>query len=155
MDKTDRISGIFWLIFSLLVSYESYKLGLGTLRKPGPGYLFFWTGVVIGILSVTIILRSFRSKRPDEAKETLFRKSNLMKVFLVLVSLFLYSFLMERLGFLIVTLFLFIYLLGVIEKKRWPFAIFVSLIVTAIAYLVFEKGLQSQLPKGLLEFLRF
>ncbi|MBP1708970.1 MAG: hypothetical protein H6Q40_759, partial [Deltaproteobacteria bacterium] len=26
--------------------------------------------------------------------------------------------------------------------------------VTCIAYLVFEVGLQSQLPKGLLEFLR-
>jgi uncharacterized membrane protein len=62
---------------------------------------------------------------------------------------------MERLGFLIVTLLLFIFLLGVVEKKRWSFAVLVSLIVTAMAYLVFEKGLQSQLPAGLLEFLRF
>ena len=62
---------------------------------------------------------------------------------------------MERLGFLIVTLLLFIFLLGVIEKKRWWFAVLVSLAVTALSYLLFEVGLQSQLPKGLLEFLRF
>jgi hypothetical protein len=62
---------------------------------------------------------------------------------------------MEWLGFLIVTLLFFIFLLGVIEKKRWLFAILVSLIVTAISYLVFETALQSQLPKGLLDFLRF
>jgi uncharacterized membrane protein len=62
---------------------------------------------------------------------------------------------MERLGFLIVTLLFFIVLLGVIEKKRWLFAVLVSLIVTAMSYLVFETGLQSQLPKGLLDFLRF
>jgi hypothetical protein len=58
-------------------------------------------------------------------------------------------------GFLIVTLLLFLFLLGVIEKKRWPFAVLVSLIVTVASYLVFEIALQSQLPKGLMEFLRF
>ena len=155
MGKADRISGFFWLIFSVFVSYESYKLGLGTLYKPGPGFLFFWIGVAIGILSVTVVLRSFESRKPHEVSEIVFKKSNLTKVLLVLISLFLYSLFMERLGFLIVTLLLFIFLLGVVEKKRWSFTVLVSLIVTAMAYLVFEKGLQSQLPAGLLEFLRF
>jgi len=61
---------------------------------------------------------------------------------------------METVGFILMTLVLFIYLLGVIEKKKWVFTIFVSVIVTVIAYLVFEVWLQSQLPKGLLAFLR-
>ncbi len=155
MGKADRISGFFWLIFSLFVSYESYRLGLGTLYKPGPGFLFFWIGIVIGILSVTVLLRSFGSRKPNEVREIAFKKSHLTKVLLVLISLFLYSLFMERLGFLIVTLLLFIFLLGVVEKKKWSFSVLVSLIVTVIAYLVFEKGLQSQLPAGLLEFLRF
>ena len=62
---------------------------------------------------------------------------------------------MEWLGFLIVTLLLFLFLLGIIEKKRWLFTVVVSLIVTSSPILIFEVGLQSQLPKGLLEFLRF
>jgi hypothetical protein len=70
MGKADRISGFFWLIFSLFVSYESYKLGLGTLNKPGPGFLFFWIGVVIGILSVAVVMRSFVSRRPDEGEKS-------------------------------------------------------------------------------------
>jgi putative tricarboxylic transport membrane protein len=155
MGKADRISGIFWLIFSLFISFESYKLGLGALNKPGPGFLFFWTGVVIGILSVTIILRSIGKRSLDEAKESISGKLNVTKIVLVLLSLFLYALLMEWLGFLIVTLLLFIFLLGVIEKKRWWFAVSVSLLITALTYMVFEMGLQSQLPKGLLEFLRF
>ncbi|MDP2968922.1 MAG: tripartite tricarboxylate transporter TctB family protein [Deltaproteobacteria bacterium] len=155
MAKADRISGIFWLIFSVFMSYESYKLGLGSLRKPGPGFLFFWTCIVIGILSVTIILRLLRRRPPDETKDSIFEKWNVAKIVLVLVSLFLYALLMERLGFFIVTLLLFTFLLGVIEKKRWPLTIMISLIVTAISYLIFELGLQSQLPKGVLNFLRF
>jgi len=128
---------------------------MGTLRQPGPGFLFFWTGVVIAILSLTVILRSFRKLSPDEAKEFIFGKWNLTKIVLVLVSLFLYALFLERFGFPIVTLFLFIFLLGVIEKKSWSFTMLVSLTVTVLSYLVFEVGLQSQLPKGLLEFLRF
>jgi putative tricarboxylic transport membrane protein len=155
MDKTDRVSGLFWLIFSVFVSYESYRLGLGTLHQPGPGFLFFWTGIVVAILSLTVFVRSFRKRSLDEAKESIPIKWNVTKIILVLISLFLYVLLMERLGFLVVTLLFFILLLGVIEKKKWSFAVLVSLIVTIATYLVFEIGLQSQLPKGLLEFLRF
>jgi putative tricarboxylic transport membrane protein len=154
-DKADRVSGLFWLIFCAFVSYESYKLGLGTLHQPGPGFLFFWTGIVTAILSLIVIVMSLRKRSPEEAQEPIVGKRNVTKIVLVLISLFLYALFMERLGFLIVTLLFFIVLLGVIEKKRWLFAVLVSLIVTAMSYLVFETGLQSQLPKGLLDFLRF
>jgi hypothetical protein len=42
-----------------------------------------------------------------------------------------------------------------IEKRRWMFTIFVSVAVTGISYLVFEIWLKSQLPKGIMGFLRF
>jgi putative tricarboxylic transport membrane protein len=155
MGKADRISGPFWFIFSVFISYESYKLGLGALRHPGPGFFFFWTGIVIASLSLVVIVRSFKKRPGEEAIPSIFRKWIITKLVLVLISLFLYALLMEWLGFLIVTLLLFIFLLGAIEKKRWPIVVLVSLIVTALSYLIFEVGLQSQLPKGPLEFLRF
>ena len=155
MGKSDRISGTFWLLFSLFISYESYKLGLGTVNQPGPGFLFFWTGIVIAILAVTVIVKSFKKAPEEGAQDKAFGKSNVKKVAFVLVALFIYAFLLERLGFFISTLFLFIFLLGFIEKKKWWFAVGVSVIVTVLAYLLFETGLQSQLPKGILESLRF
>jgi len=154
MGKADRISGLFWLIFSLFFSYSAYKLGMGSLRQPGPGFFFFWAGIVVALLALSVIIKSFRKKAAEEEKGSVFGKSKVSKVFLVLLSLFLYALLMEWLGFAIVTLLLFLFLLGVIERKGWLFAVVVSLAVTGIAYLVFEVGLQSQLPKGLLEFLR-
>ena len=154
-DKVDRVGGSFWLIFSAFVSFQSYKLGLGTLRQPGPGFLFFWTGIAIAILSLILIAMSLGKRPLEEVPQPTFGTRNVTKIVLVLISLFLYALFMEQLGFLIVTLLFFIFLLGVIEKKRWSFAILVSLIVTAVSYLVFEKALQSQLPKGFLDFLRF
>jgi putative tricarboxylic transport membrane protein len=155
MGRADRVSGFFWFFFSLFGSYQSYKLGLGTLHHPGPGFLFFWTGIVVAILSLIIILRSLRTRASEEANQTGFGKWHLRKAIFVLIALFLYVGLLEWLGFLAGTFFLFLFLLGFIEKKRWRFALPVSFFVTASAYLVFEVALQSRLPGGILAFLRF
>lgn len=155
MGEADRISGAFWFLFSLFMSYQSYKLGLGSLHQPGPGFIFFWTSVVTAVLSIIVIARTFTESRHKNEKTSLFGKMKLAKLALVLVSLFLYALLLERLGFIVITFLLFIFLLAIVEKKRWWFAVGVSVAVTTLSFLVFETGLQSQLPKGLLEFLRF
>ncbi len=155
MDKADRISGSFWLIFAVIVCIESYRLGLGTLRSPGPGFLFFWTGIVLGIMSLVLLSGVLRSKRAKDLKKPIFGKVDLKKIILVLVSVFLYTLLMEILGFIPVTLLLFALLLGIIEKKGWLITIVTSVIVTFTAYLLFNTWLKTQLPKGLFGFLRF
>lgn len=155
MGRADQASGAFWFIFSVFISYESYHLGLGSLHQPGPGSFFFLTGIVTALFSLTIILRSFKMRAPEGTKAPAFERRGVAKIIPVLLSLFLYAMLMERLGFLIVTLLLFTFLLRIIEKKKWWLTVLVSLIVTAASYLIFEVGLQSQLPKGILGFLRF
>jgi len=154
MAKADRLSGLFWCFFSIFISYESYRLGLGTVYQPGPGFLFFWTGIVVALLALVVVVKSFMAG-PEEAQERLFTKGSVAKVVYVLLALFLYAVLIEPIGFIIVTLLLFLFLLGVIEKKGWLYTCLMSILVTGLAYLVFETALQSQLPKGLLEFLRF
>jgi putative tricarboxylic transport membrane protein len=148
----DRISSIFWFIFSVYTSYKSYKLGLGILFHPGPGFLFFWTGILVAILSATVFIKTFMGQEPKKSQESPTEKWKLKKTILVLISLFIYALLIEWIGFIIITFFLFIFLLVVIEKKKWWFAVSVSIIVTGSAYLIFELGLQSQLPKGFLGF---
>lgn len=155
MGRLDTIGGFFWLLFSLFISYESYRLGLGKVNQPGPGFLFFWTGIVVAILSIVVIVRSFAARASEEVKETTAGEGRLTKIIPVLIALFLYAFLIEWLGFIVVTLLLFLFILGVVEKKKWLFTIAVSVAVTLFAYLVFEVALQSQLPKGLLGLLRF
>ena len=154
MGKADRISGIFGLIFSIFMSIQSSLLGLGTLHKPGPGFFFFWTSITLGLLSLVVLMRAWVGKEPGE-EGPIFKRGRLRKVFWVLLSAFLYVFLLERVGFIPVTLMLFLFLLGIIERKSWSLTVVVSVAVTAVSYLVFEVWLKSQLPKGILEFLRF
>jgi len=102
-----------------------------------------------------ILVRAWEKKKTGEPEASIFGKQNKTKIILVLISVFLFALLMEKLGFILVILLLFIFLLGIIEKKRWFFTVFVSIVVTAFAYWIFEVWLNSQLPKGLLGFLRF
>ena len=155
MGRADRIGGMFWLCFAVLFIIQSYHLGLGTLHKPGPGFLFFWVNIVLGIMSLVVLIRAWVGKKGEGPQSAIFGTQNVSKIIFVLISLFLYVLLMETVGFIPVTFFFFIYLLGIIEKKKWYYTLLVSIVVTVISYLIFETWLQSQLPKGLLQFLRF
>jgi putative tricarboxylic transport membrane protein len=155
MGRADRISGIFWLCFAVLAVILSYHLGLGTLHKPGPGFLFFWVNIALGIMSLIVLIRAWVGKKEEGPQPAIFGDQNVSKIVFVLISLFLYAILMEPVGFIPVTLLFFIFILKIIEKKGWFYTVFVGVVVTVISYLIFETWLQSQLPKGLLVFLRF
>ncbi len=155
MGRADRISGVFWLCFAVLFIIQSYRLGLGTLHKPGPGFLFFWVNIILGVMSVVVLIRAWAGKKTEGPQPALFGGQSLSKIILVLISLFAYVIAMETVGFILVTLLLFIFILGILEKKRWFLTLFVSVVVTVISYLIFEVWLQSQLPKGFLGFLRY
>jgi hypothetical protein len=147
MGKSERISGFFWFALSVAVIIASYRLGLGSMRRPGPGFFFFWAGLFMGTLALIVFVRAWSSGRKATA-EPLFRGKNILRVLLVLASVFLYAIFIEQVGFVAVTFLLFIFLLGFMERKGTVFALLASLLVTASAYVIFKVLLQSQLPSG-------
>ena len=155
MRKADLISGFFWLFFAALIAIKSCRLGLGDLHQPGPGFLFFWLSVALAIMSAVVILGARSRRKTGGSGDAIFRGVNYTKIILVLIAVFLYALLLETLGFFVVTALLFIFLLGVVERKGWRFTILSSLIVTVAAYLIFQTWLQTQLPAGIFTFLRF
>jgi len=48
-------SSLLFLLFSVYISIESYRLGLGTLRMPGPGIFPFIAGVALGVVSLSLL----------------------------------------------------------------------------------------------------
>jgi putative tricarboxylic transport membrane protein len=155
MDRTDIIGGAFWLAFSVFCAVLSYQLGLGRLNQPGPGFFFFWTAIVTAVLSAIVLLKGFKKEAAKEKREPVIQKENIVKVILVLAALFCYALMVELIGFIILTFLLFVFLLAFIEKKKWSVSVLIGIAVTVLSYLLFETALQSQLPKGLLESLRF
>ncbi len=147
MKNPDRWSSLFWLVFSIFICAESFRLEIGGFHNPGTGFFPFLAGSVFGIFSLVLFIRSFLYKGEVES---ILGKMRWKSVILALLSLFLYAIVLEKIGFVISTIFFIGILLRIIERKAWYLVIFVSITSTLLFWVVFQLWLQSQLPKGIL-----
>ena len=148
-ERHGRISSLVWLGFAILISIESFRLPLGSLYDPGPGFLPLGSGILLGLLSLANYFYSRQSKIQG-AGEPLYQKERLGNSCLVLAVLFGYAIGLEFLGFLITTFLSLLILFRAIEPLKWIRALGGSAIATFISYAIFELWLKTQLPKGIL-----
>jgi len=151
MKTLDKTSSLFWLLVSIAVFVESFRLGVGTLQNPGRGFMTLGASGILGILCLVLFLQTSLRKDGDERKHILagsFPKS----VLLVLAALAVYSRVMPTLGYLISTFLLMAFLFWVLERRRIPLVLASSVAATLVTYLVFSKWLNCQFPEGLLGF---
>ena len=140
---------LFWVAAGLLVCYGATRLGLGSVTEPGVGFIFFWSGLILVILSLIVLADSIRSSE-DTVREM--GEMNWAKIALVLLSLLLYAFFLERLGFVLTTFVLMSFLLGCIEGTNWIRSLGVAGAAALASYAIFELSLKIRLPKGLFGF---
>lgn len=129
--------------------YRASRLGLGSATDPGPGFIFFWSGLILALLSLMLFIGSLRQVNA-EAQEI--KGTNWLKVSLVLASLVLYAFLLEKLGFVFSTFALLSFILGLSEGKKWPRILAVASVAALGSFALFELWLRIRLPKGLFGF---
>jgi putative tricarboxylic transport membrane protein len=147
--KSNIIVAFFWIALGTLVCYGATRLGLGTVTEPGSGFIFFWLGLILAMLSVADLAASLRGSEGivQEMKEM-----NWVKIARVLLFLLLYAFLLERLGFVLTTFLLLSFLLGWIEQASWTRSLGVAAVAALGSFAVFELWLKIRLPKGILGF---
>jgi putative tricarboxylic transport membrane protein len=147
----DIISSIFWMIIGIGVCYGGYDLELGTLHDPGSGFIFFWVGVIMIGLSVSILIRAIKEAAiPGELKKVLWTEIRWWKIVSILLSLVLYAIVFTPLGFVLSTFLLLIFLFKAVEPQSWLKAVLGAVFSTLTVYVVFQLWLGSQLPKGFL-----
>ena len=142
-------SAIFWVAVGILVCYGANRLGLGSVTEPGSGFIFFWSGLILALLSLTVLAESVRGSE-DTVQEM--GKMNWAKIALVLLSLLLYAFFLERLGFVLTTFVLLSFLLGRIERTNWARSLGVASAAVLASFAIFELWLKIRLPKGIFGF---
>ena len=145
MVKTDRWIAFLFALFSFYVCVESVRLGLGTYRQPGAGFVPFCAGVILGVLSLALIFLAF--VRDAKKAETWHNPDRILMVFLAILG---FTLLLEWLGFILSALLLIWFLLKVVERRGWSFSVGVALLVAGASYVVFDVWLRAQLPAGIL-----
>ncbi len=151
MKSKDIISSLFWMIVGAGVSYGGYDLELGTLHDPGSGFIFFWVGLIMVGLSLSIFIRALKEKGKAGEMRLIWSEVQWKKIVSVLVALFLYGYFFQTLGFILSAALLLVFLFKAVEPQRWSVAILGAVVSSLVAYVVFQVWLGSQLPKGLLD----
>jgi len=149
MTKFDRLSSLFWIGVASLICTEAIRIGPGSLLNPGPGFLPLGAGLLIGIFGLIIFILT--SKRPEGKKEVLWEpKARVGKVISAVVSILAYAFLIDYLGFHLITLLWIGFVCWKIGEMGWKEAVLTSLSTTFCCYLLFERYLGIHFSKGVL-----
>ncbi|MBA4392527.1 MAG: hypothetical protein C0407_03140 [Desulfobacca sp.] len=149
MKRSNLIINSIWIVFSLAVCLESWRLDVGTLHAPGPGFLPFITGLLLGILALIAFIQALL-KKPSQDRSFLSFGDYLIKVGVLAGALIVYVLLLNTLGFLVGTFLLLLFLFRIMEPLKWKTVILASLITLAAVYLLFDVFLGTRLPQGIL-----
>jgi putative tricarboxylic transport membrane protein len=154
MERLDRWSALFWFAVSVAVCVHSVRLDVGSFREPGVGFLFFWTGVVLGGLSLLLLFKSLQAEKKGGDKDSWksFREINWLKVGAVLTGLVVYALLFEWVGALVSTAVFMGVLMQTIEPKKWYVVVSLSVVSSLSTYVLFKVLLNVRLPSGFLGF---
>jgi putative tricarboxylic transport membrane protein len=147
----DKWSSLVWCGMGLFICVGSLRLSLGELHNPGPGFLSFYAGLILGALALVIHFQSRKASsahKKTEPDPIWKNRQKGWKMVMTVGALLTYAVIMNYLGFLISTFIFLAFLLRVIEPQRWSVTLLGSLAASAVFYFIFEMGLKSQLPKG-------
>lgn len=165
--KWERYFAASILIFSLIYTWKSLSLRVGTLAAPGPGFLPLVVGIASAAIATIILINSYiemnrrKIKDINKAKEETHaevKKSadtsteeneNKAKIILFAIGVIIYISVLETLGYLISTFCLMLYLLQVMRVEGWWRSVILSVVCSVVAYVVFAVWLKVPLPKGI------
>ncbi|HEY7553209.1 MAG TPA: tripartite tricarboxylate transporter TctB family protein [Candidatus Binatia bacterium] len=149
MRRNDLWAAGFLLLLGFLATLESWRLVLGEVGKPGAGFFPFYLALGLTITSFALVVRSFvgRAAERGSSPGPLDAKA-VGKIVWLVSGLILYAFAFEKIGFLLSTFLVMVFLLRAIAAFAWRLTLGGSIAIAFLAYLVFKIWLQVQLPAG-------
>jgi len=148
----NRLSAIFFLAVGIFFSLYARSVEIGTWHQPGPGFLPFWGGVTLGIMSAVLLLRSYGRKALLAHSPFFVQRDSWKRVLITFLALLVYVLFLTPLGFTLTTFLFLGFLLRFVFPQPWRRTLVVALLGSAIARVLFINFLETQLPKGFLGF---
>jgi putative tricarboxylic transport membrane protein len=143
----DRITSAGFFLLALLVMGESLSLSMGDIHNPGPGFVPFFLGLSMAILS-SLTFWAPESRMNEEAVRDRWRQGK--NILFIFAGLVVYLLLFNLLGFLLNTFLLVIYLTKLAGAEGFRRSILVSFLAMGIVYLLFYRLLIIPFPRGIL-----
>jgi putative tricarboxylic transport membrane protein len=150
MKNVDQYSSLFWFIAGIAISLSSLKYGIGSLSQPGAGFITFFPGIIISLLSAALFIASRRDRDNVSRLRDLWAGFDLKHVAYTILFLAIYILAFKPVGFIASTFLLLVFLFRLKSAYRLSTVLAMSIAVTIASYAIFALLLKTQLPQGLL-----
>lgn len=149
MSKHENWTAGFLLLLGIAAAVESWRLVLGEVGKPGAGFFPFYLALGLALTSFALVVQSFLSRAVERASRSVSLDARAIgKVAWVVSGLMLYAYGFEKIGFLLSTFLVMVFLLRAVAASDWRLAIGGAAASALLSYLLFKVWLQVQLPAG-------
>jgi putative tricarboxylic transport membrane protein len=152
MRKADQITGVVVFIFSLAVIEGGRRMPPSGTFGPGAGFLPFWLGVAMAILSIILLVNATREPVQASDRSPFPRGRPVLAILETIGGLAAFILLLETLGFLVAIALLTAFLLHCVERVRWFTTATVAVANAIGMYIVFRMLLGVSLPKNIFGF---
>jgi putative tricarboxylic transport membrane protein len=139
----DRVAGIALLLFAAAVMWEDRAFPLGSVTKPGPGYMPMLLATILAAMALLVIWTGGRSPSFGSLGWPEWRHAVAILAGCAFTALAL-----ERIGYRLTVILLVGLLLWVVERKRPAVVIAMALGLSLGTFYVFCTLLQVPLPLG-------
>ncbi len=147
MRSADRVTAVLLLAFAVAFAAGALKnyawWGPG---GPGPAFMPFWLGLVMGVLALLFLVKSLRNPYPGAS--WLPRGEGLRDMLVVLGMTVLFVALLNVLGMVIGTALYLLVLVRYLGRHRWWVTAAIALGAAFFNWLVFVHWLRVPFPEG-------
>lgn len=145
--NAELIGGLTFLVLGVSIVYGSVQLGIGTLTRPGSGFLSSGVGGLMALLALQTIISGLRIDKGKVAEDAAFPTP--VAIVSLIGAMIAYGLLVNHAGFIACT-FGFMLAMQVIGNGTLPGlrGVIGSAVVTAVIYVIFERLLMVGLPAG-------
>ena len=149
--KLEKFIASLWIGMGMFLCIGAVRLNLGHFHKPGPGFISFLAGSLLGLAGFLLFMGQLVEKRKGgEGKGRISIDHFWKKGVWLLIASFGYCLFLDPLGFVISTVLLIFILIKIMGNRRWFFPFLTSVLVAIITYLAFNVWLRINLPRGIL-----
>jgi hypothetical protein len=141
-NREDFWSGLMFAAAGAGFAIGATNYSMGSSVRPGPGYFPLGLGLLLGLIGLVIIGKSFLA-RSGEAPMGPIRWRPLV---IVVVAIVVFGLALPRLGMAVTLPLLIAVISTASDQFRWREVLINSLVLTVGSWAVFIKGLQLTIP---------
>jgi hypothetical protein len=131
-----------YMVIGLFFAIIATQYQMGTAAKMGPGYFPFYLGILMTLLGLLVLVKSFSATAAIEK----IPKFNWRIIAQITGSVVLYGLLLPRLGFLVAVVTLVLVSASASKEFTWKGSLINAGFLVAFTYSVFVLGLKLQFP---------